>query len=638
VKHYVVGPYPPPLGGISVFIHRFAKQLEAEGKSVEIIDLSKCSRLAKVFVVVRLALCRQSVVHLNVLTFSLALALLINPFRPHVIFYDHATSRDFVRFSRTRRLVIARLLKRLDECVLIAEHLTTEYSSNGFALPRKTIIRTPFLPPPLDEEEAIRRTYDDDTLEFAAGHKPLLIANAFRITFYNEVDLYGLDMCVELVGQLKPSHPKIGLLFALAEVGDDEYFEKIKTRVRELGIENNIHFMTGQKELWPLFKQADLMLRPTVVDGYGISVAEARYFRRPAVASDVCTRAEGTVLFRNRDATDLLEKVRAVLEDARDDCQPASTGEPFPSHASGSPLSPEYRRGATRCKACLAGHATAVRQVRSPHSGDSFTLYRCGDCGSRFFEANEHPADFGRLYDAAAGRFYQLDRAFRVSRYWAGEVKVIRRLLGELPQSVLDVGCGTGELLLHWPAGTERRGVELAAPAAAVAKARGLDVIQSRLESVRFREEFDVVTCYAILEHLNEPRPFLETLVGLVRENGVLAIMIPSHETWKARLLDSLGVRWHMHSPPEHLMFYARSFLDNFLASRGFTLVRRRYTSGGMFNPLAGIPVLAGAWSRLNRVAEAYTGLNRLPAFDHMYSYYRRAASPAGLACRSKAA
>ncbi len=75
--------------------------------------------------------------------------------------------------------------------------------------------------------------------------------------------------------------------------------------------------MLDNTELWPLFENADLMVRPTCVDAYGVSIAEALYFDCPAIASDVCERPDGTVLFRNRDQSDFLEKCRYVLVKTR---------------------------------------------------------------------------------------------------------------------------------------------------------------------------------------------------------------------------------------------------------------------------------------------------------------------------------
>ena len=165
----------------------------------------------------------------------------------------------------------------------------------------------------MEDEPQIWETYDRETVQFVESRKPLIIANAWKIVSDQGVDLYGLDMCVDLTAELKRTHPQVGLLFALADVGDEEYYREINRRIDELGIRDNFHFMTGQRQLWPLFRKADLMVRPTSSDGYGVSIAEALHFGCPAVASDVCPRCDGTVVFSSRDAQAFLSSCRKVL-------------------------------------------------------------------------------------------------------------------------------------------------------------------------------------------------------------------------------------------------------------------------------------------------------------------------------------
>ena len=122
-------------------------------------------------------------------------------------------------------------------------------------------------------------------------------------------------MCIELTAKLKNIYPNLGFIFALAnEKVNMEYIDKMHLRIKELNLEENFYFLTGQKELWPIFKKASLMIRPTNTDGYGVSIAEALYFGCPAIASDVCDRPEGTILFKNRNLDDLYDKTKRVLD------------------------------------------------------------------------------------------------------------------------------------------------------------------------------------------------------------------------------------------------------------------------------------------------------------------------------------
>ncbi len=170
------------------------------------------------------------------------------------------------------------------------------------------------MPPPLEEEKQILNTYSKILFDFVEKRSPVIISNGGYIRIYNNIDLYGIDMCIELTNELKKSFPNIGFIFALADKKkNDWYFRKMKKKIKELNIEKNFTFMTGHKEIWPLFQRADLMVRPTLLDGYSVSVAEALYFNCPVIASNVSKRPKGTIIFKNRNFKDFSEKCKRIL-------------------------------------------------------------------------------------------------------------------------------------------------------------------------------------------------------------------------------------------------------------------------------------------------------------------------------------
>lgn len=71
--------------------------------------------------------------------------------------------------------------------------------------------------------------------------------------------------------------------------------------------------------------------------------------------------------------------------------------------------------------------------------------------------------------------------------------------------SVLDIGCRTGDFLMHFPKSIVREGVELSKNSAEIARERGLMLYQDFAENINFDKQYDVVTCYAVLEHLLDP-------------------------------------------------------------------------------------------------------------------------------------
>jgi glycosyltransferase involved in cell wall biosynthesis len=316
VKILLIGPLPPPLGGVSVYLYRHRRVLERDGHDVSVLDPTKMSRAAYLARLLLVPFGRYDLVADHVQSVYVMLILLATGAAGRTEFVDW-NWRQLENWPGWKRRVCGAFLRRCRAVVLSGAHLASYYEEHGVALPRgKVRGLDPFIPPPLEDEEAILSTYPAGVLEFAAARRPLIAANAFRLVFYRGVDLYGLDMCVELVAALKESYPNVGLVFALAEVGDADYFEKMRRRVEGLGVGENFYFLTGQRELWPLFRRADLMVRPTCSDAYGISVAEALHLGCPAVASDVCVRTPGTLTFANRDAEDFLRKCRAALDGA----------------------------------------------------------------------------------------------------------------------------------------------------------------------------------------------------------------------------------------------------------------------------------------------------------------------------------
>jgi glycosyltransferase involved in cell wall biosynthesis len=315
MKYFVIGPYPPPLGGVSVFVYRFIKQLKEHGHNASNVDFYKYSPVQKIIFLISILINPKEVTyHLNSIHYSILMALLLRIFPDHRVFYSHSGT-GIKQQQGFRKWVFAKFLKSVDECIFVGDHIIQEYVAQGYKLPLNTRIQPAFIPPPLEEEEMIWKSYDEVVRKFIKNHSPILVANAYRITFLDNIDLYGLDMCVELTALLKKKFPNIGFLFALAEIGEKDYFTKINERIVELDISSNFLFLTGQKELWPIFRKARVMIRPTYKDGFGISLSEALYLGCTAIASDVCNRPEGTVLFGNRNLPELKEIVERYLNE-----------------------------------------------------------------------------------------------------------------------------------------------------------------------------------------------------------------------------------------------------------------------------------------------------------------------------------
>jgi len=178
--------------------------------------------------------------------------------------------------------------------------------------PDKVFLIPAFIPPEPEEKEI--QEIPQKIRDFIDTHDPLISANAFKIKFFKNEDVYGIDLCIELCSRLKQKRDTVGFVFFLPQTGDTHYFSTLQQRLIDLHLQDNFLFVTEPYPFYPLLLKSSVFIRPTNTDGDAISLREALYFGIPSVASDVVTRPEGTILFKNRNIDDLSGKVQDLLD------------------------------------------------------------------------------------------------------------------------------------------------------------------------------------------------------------------------------------------------------------------------------------------------------------------------------------
>ena len=307
------------------------------------------------------------------------------------------------------------------------------------------------------------------------------------------------------------------------------------------------------------------------------------------------------------------------------------------------------------CTICSHQKTAGVRTVQSPLIDRQYQLYFCTSCESYFFNIDEWKFDLEQYYNQ---EYHNLDENFSISRHWSRQVM---RILKEVPEKkptldILDVGCASGIFLLHWEKHHHLFGVELNKQNAQMAQKKGITIYQNFIENVEFDRQFDVITCYNILEHIPNPGPVLKKLTQILKKGGILAIEVPTIECKLYKKLIKKGIHWHMFNPPSHLSYYSRKFLDEFMSRQGIHLQKRYFKANGPFgiysNRSPQFPALREAsYNSLNQyyfgdkkqesnsmfmilkrktkstliyVMDEYSPLNKFPLYDHMYSFYKK--------------
>jgi SAM-dependent methyltransferase len=219
------------------------------------------------------------------------------------------------------------------------------------------------------------------------------------------------------------------------------------------------------------------------------------------------------------------------------------------------------------CVLCRSQEQDFVRAARDRLAGSAapaaeFKLVRCRSCGLIYVNPRptrrEMAPYYPDVYQAPPGsrRFVpRLEEAYRLRQH----AEVVRRLAARRPARgrLLDVGCGSGELLTKLrDDGWTVRGLEPSAAAVARGRTRHhLEIAEGTIEETDLPVEgYDVVVLAAVLEHLHDPLRGLIRARQLLAAGGLVAVLfLPMVDSPQARLF---GSRWVALDLPRHLYHF----------------------------------------------------------------------------------
>ena len=320
-KILIIGPYPPPLGGVSVHVSRVKEKFVSQKNIVHVYDTSKKYRnkiVALKNFITKIFITKPNIIYFHEPTESvqkfLSLILLKKILRYTLVTVDH-DCRILYNFKPLPKNIFRFCIKKTDKAVIIGNTTEKCYLDNKVLPSKKTTvtqspifsIESPFLPP----QKTLIPKLDPKTETFIKNRTPIISANAFI-----PCDLYGFDASVKLMQSLVKTYPNIGIIWGICKVETSEqkkYFCDTKKKISDLKLKKHFYFLIGQ-EFWPIIKKSDLFIRPTLSDSFGISIQEAISLKTLAIASDVCIRPEGTILFKTGNVEHLIEKTKKQLE------------------------------------------------------------------------------------------------------------------------------------------------------------------------------------------------------------------------------------------------------------------------------------------------------------------------------------
>ena len=202
------------------------------------------------------------------------------------------------------------LLSKCDYAILV--------NSKGYDAMCKPVkcqyLMLPAFLPPIMEDEPFLPDEIVNWLNMARKNQGyIMCSNAWNLVLHNGKDLYGIDLCIDAMRELKNESIKYYLIFVVASnTEQQERMETYKKTIIEEGLEKRILIWEQPTSFVRLVQESDLVLRTTNTDGDAISIREALYLGTSVLASDVVARPEGTHLFSTRDCPDLIKQIKTL--------------------------------------------------------------------------------------------------------------------------------------------------------------------------------------------------------------------------------------------------------------------------------------------------------------------------------------
>ncbi|MBD2464227.1 methyltransferase domain-containing protein [Oscillatoria sp. FACHB-1407] len=180
------------------------------------------------------------------------------------------------------------------------------------------------------------------------------------------------------------------------------------------------------------------------------------------------------------------------------------------------------------------------------HGHPEICLYECLETGLKFFLPSDTTGS-DKLYEQLCqlSWYYMPDK-------WEYQV-ALEDLKGY--QNVIEIGSGYGYFIQQCKeAGLQARGIELNESAVKAAQKQNLPIERVDLKDLvgQYSESFDAVCSFQVLEHVSNPKDFLDWSIQLLKKGGKLVLCVPNSESFLKHEYCLLDM------PPHHMFQWSK--------------------------------------------------------------------------------
>lgn len=324
------GIIPPPYGGCSVYVKRLIDKLNSDGYKAGGFYLESCNdkkiessplydrwnwmethllpfKIWRYLKIIK----HYKIIHSH---FSLEgmgylwMLMKLGKKKVVVTIHNSMVSTFYRQTNIVNRFFINKMLRSKDVCWVT---VSVEGKEQLLSLPIKPLYNVHVIP-------AYIPVVDECYIPLTSKMQTYINNHDYNIAFYghsfmlNEgTDVYGFQTIIDIYSRLiKTSHYNVGLVLCLSDVHDTEKIQELREYAQKKNVDDCIYWQIGAIDnIRTLWKSVDVYVRPTSTDGDSVAVREALDEGISVIASDVCDRPEGVIVYKYGNEDELYDKL-----------------------------------------------------------------------------------------------------------------------------------------------------------------------------------------------------------------------------------------------------------------------------------------------------------------------------------------